>query len=455
MARSFIGFLSNRSVRHGPRWRGRVDTEEVNVSLPGERISAYSRCASVGATRGPHDGTLRITLALLAGAVALGGSAGLARGMGGTESSMRSAAAPLYNLPLLGVACPDALTCLALGTRVAHNERSAALVILASHDGGVRWSAVRRVPGLANGLVSCPSPRQCFVAGGPPFGNNASAQVSLLHTADGGASWKLARVGPTRALAPAPIAMTCPSPSVCYVAEILYRAVQAGTGAPFRDVMMATRNGGKTWTDLPLPAHQSVQVRAIACRSVSSCQWTGVTSAKTCYQAGAIFRTDDGGKTWSRRFGDCATGIAALTCATAQACYAAGWYGSPDAYGDRLVLHSDDGGVTWNDEFESPIPRTDDLNGSFSPPITGIACPDAQACYMPAGATVIATIDGGATWTVRTTTRSGTLVGISCATSQVCVAVGSSFGSNSGSGPPTTTGLILRTTDSGKTWKQE
>jgi photosystem II stability/assembly factor-like uncharacterized protein len=218
---------------------------------------------------------------------------------------------------------------------------------------------------------------------------------------------------------------------------------------------MATKDGGKTWTRMPiqLTGVKDLILRAVACSGVSSCDVAGITHEASCYQAGAILHTDDGGKTWVRQFGDCATSITALACPTARTCYAGGWYGSADAAGNQLVLRTDDGGASWDDQLEGPVDPAYTPGKSIPETVAGMACPATQVCFLTAGGHVLSTADGGATWGITTPAAGNVfLAGISCPTVRVCLSAGWIQPAQFGPGPPQYTGLILRTVDGGKTW---
>jgi photosystem II stability/assembly factor-like uncharacterized protein len=138
----------------------------------------------------------------------------------------------------------------------------------------------------------------------------------------------------------------------------------------------------------------------------------------------------------------------ATTCPSLTDCFAVGGTGT-----GFLVLATTDTGTHWDSQ---PVPSG---NGS----LTGIACPSVTEC-VATGITnveeddndgvVLTTTDAGATWTEQALPAlTGSLFGIVCPSPTDCYAAGEM---NSDVSPaPTTTPIVLATSDSGLTWSPQ
>jgi photosystem II stability/assembly factor-like uncharacterized protein len=330
----------------------------------------------------------------------------------------------LAHLQLQSVACADVHTCFVMGSQLTPNGTNGGLVISASHDGGSSWSTVYRQPGAGSGLLSCPGPRQCYAIGWSFGAPPQSPRMALLHTTDGGKSWRRSSLDLGNAVGFFLTAFTCPAATVCYLAAMTSSLIQTNGAPQSQAWLVATKNGGQNWTRTRIAGVKNLTLRAIACTGVTSCDVGGDVREKSCFQSGAVLHTGDGGSTWVRQFGACASGITALACPTSRACYAGGWYGSFGSADNQLVLRTKDGGATWQDTLAGPflsaVTPTDPNPGIIS----SIACPDVRACFLSAGNHIVATTDGGETWTIQTTVGNAVLTSVTCPTTRVCVSVG-------------------------------
>jgi photosystem II stability/assembly factor-like uncharacterized protein len=151
----------------------------------------------------------------------------------------------------------------------------------------------------------------------------------------------------------------------------------------------------------------------------------------SCFAAtGGILHSANGGATWVSE----ATGISSIrsvTCPSSLRCLAVSWQGT--------VIATVDGGVTWSAQ---PLP----IGWNFY----FIRCPSNDVCYTLAMRTnsirgsppeIWATTDGGTSWIDRTPSpsSSGTILGFGCSATSTCFATGDS-------------GQILRTTSGGVSW---
>jgi photosystem II stability/assembly factor-like uncharacterized protein len=94
-----------------------------------------------------------------------------------------------------------------------------------------------------------------------------------------------------------------------------------------------------------------------------------------------------------------------------------------------LILATTDGGDSWTS-----------AQSGTTEALSGVACPDSVTCYVVgAGTDILGTSNGGRTWQPQATPASARLVGIACPGTRTCVAVGDA-------------GALVTTADGGQTW---
>ena len=334
-------------------------------------------------------------------------------------------------------------------------------IALVTVNGGTKWT-VEDLPGPGNFSptgIACPSILECFVVGI----SNSPAAAAIVATTDGGTSWVDESL-PRDVLGLSDIA--CPTTSEC---------TAVGTNGGW-DVIIATRNGGSSWTT------QTSQIKpgpasglgGVACPSTLDCTavggtnespsngvvlsttnggttWTSRTvstgaltnvaclNSMDCYVAGwatqaggaAVLVTQDGGRNWTSRV--VPTTIADLTsiaCTSDSGCYVVGEYTNDeqigsDASDSAAVLATSDGGASWVNQ--SVLPEVDGL--------TGVACPENSECLAVGGGSVTATVDGGRSWAAQTIPSGVSDVNaIACPSTSSCTAVGSGILNGSSGG---------------------
>lgn len=135
---------------------------------------------------------------------------------------------------------------------------------------------------------------------------------------------------------------------------------------------------------------------------------------------GEVFRTVDGGETWTSPRAGTTARLNGVDCPTGGTCYAVGSGGA--------IIKTVDGGASWTSQSSG---TSEDLNAA--------SCADADHCHAVGDAgTILATTDGGANWGSQTSGTSEHLHGIDCPTTEICYAVGEKV-------------LVLKTTDGGTT----
>ncbi|MBV9281284.1 MAG: hypothetical protein JOZ41_14485 [Chloroflexi bacterium] len=379
--------------------------------------------------------------------------------------------AHVNNSGLSSPTCPDATTCYLIADQS----------VVRTTDGGQTW-AVRPLAAFGPSTMACPDPTTCYVAAGQ----------SVVKTGDGfdHTEETLARSGVHHWLS----SLSCPSTTSCYA---------LGPGG-----LAATSDGGTTWADKPAPPDQFGR---LSCPSSTICYalainplfpdgpvaiyrsgdgagtWQQLTlpagaghpgdidcvSVTTCYATAALLGTNgprlallvthNSGATWSAKTGIDAAAWAGkpaqgplsldrLSCPSPTTCFvmATAFPGPPGSPPTIMVLATTDGGQTWTRHVL--IAKVATSNGFPQQPGFPLDCPTVTTCYaitanQPPGAhqplpgIVLVTNDGGATWRHSVVKAKATLTDISCAGAQACRVIGSAG--------------IFATADGGKTWQKQ
>ena len=287
--------------------------------------------------------------------------------------------------------------------------------------------------------VACPSTSDCTAVGSTGSGANGGNYTGVIAvTTDAGRSWTY------RAVLPGVENLTgvaCASTSDCTAVGYNYTT----GGATASAVIVATTDGGVTWTSQTVPSGVQI-LSAVACPAATSdCIAVGYTVDSLGSANGAtIVATTNGGATWANRTVPAGLGsLSGVACPSASECTAVG--GTSNTNGgpaSGAIIATTDGGTTWRGQT---IP-------SGVAYLRGVACPSTSGCTAvgsgPAGSgLVVATTDGGATWTRQTVPSGvGSLVGVACASMAEFTAVGV-LGVESAPPPP-----LISTSDAGKTW---
>jgi len=198
------------------------------------------------------------------------------------------------------------------------------------------------------------------------------------------------------------VAVTCVTASKCWAVG---STVGSG-GAPNGAALIATTNGGASWTNQPIPA-TAAYLSAVACSTPLQCVAVGEGQGNQ----GVAIATNNGGTTWTQASVPAGIGdVTTVTCRSDRRCMAIGSLSTGDA-----GLASTSAGVTWS--------QTGTLSGGTAG-ASGVSCVDDQHCWVTghtvvgavqvAGA-VVATSNGGASWsTLPIPPGSGSLNSVSC-----------------------------------------
>ena len=261
--------------------------------------------------------------------------------------------------------------------------------------------------------ISCPTAEACIAVGS----TSVPAQAGVvLRTADAGERWQQVSPPPNSANL---VSVDCVSRYRC---EVL-----ATDGASYWTV--ATRDLGSSWQQGGNVAGIS-GASNLSCGAHNLCVVAGFTTSSAAHGTGAIALSGDGGTTWTSAQLPPSTGILHdATCVGASYCVAIGTMStttSDVALGKGAILTSRTGAATW--DAQAPAIGLDDGYGVY--------CFSTRSCVAvgtvwtptvpptPVGAGVITT-NGGRSWTTLSVRYvPNGLVGLSCPTAALCIAVG-------------------------------
>jgi photosystem II stability/assembly factor-like uncharacterized protein len=230
--------------------------------------------------------------------------------------------------------------------------------------------------------------------------------------------------------------VSCPTTSDCWTDGVT-------TGGAAK--LLATTNGGQSWRPLTVPVTSPLE--GISCPTVTDCWAVGGTLT-----AAKILASTDGGQHWTVQPVPAGTPLLyAVACAGTSDCWAVGGY---DDDGAGIVLATTDcwaagetskdhgtviatvnGGATW---------AAQTLPSDTFVQVTGIFCATTSECFAVGSAAVAATTNGGSAWTTQALPSGvGSLSAISCPTASACWATG-----RDSAGAP----VVIATSDGGTTW---
>jgi photosystem II stability/assembly factor-like uncharacterized protein/lysophospholipase L1-like esterase len=314
------------------------------------------------------------------------------------SQTWQSQVVPSEAQDLIDNSCPAKLDCFAVGWSDSSGTPSA--VIITTTDGGSEWVGKPVPSGISQlNAISCASTLDCIAVG--YSGGNPEYSPAVLATTNGGSTWapQVVPVGSFELNA-----VSCSSTFDC---------TAVGNTNSFGGVSITTTNGGQTWTNDLLPS--GVQALfGVSCPTAADC---------TAIDGSSVIATTTGGATWhAQTTPPDLVDLSAVSCPSSSRCIAVGRSSSG---GDgALMLGTSDGGQVWS-------PQSAPSGIDFSPD-GGVSCPTASACTavgqstVDGSAAIVATIDGGTTWSSQSIAVPAldALTGVSCASPSVCTAVG-------------------------------
>jgi photosystem II stability/assembly factor-like uncharacterized protein len=365
---------------------------------------------------------------LLAATIPLATGIGpLVLGIGPIDPAAAQSAAGVPTGPVINgldnLACPSPTVCFAVGNSSPLGNNPAGAVIAATNTGGHTWWR-QQPPVAAGGLkaIACPTVLDCFAVG---EGQGYRVPPIIVATTDGGRDWMLQNLPDASSLGIFP-AIKCPTALRCY-------AISDPINAPPR--LVTTTDGGAHWTNQPGPPSLSYAA-GLSCPDATTCFATGsgILPAGYMHPPAAIAATSDGGATWVAQlsyFPSQSTEedayIDAVSCPTATTCLAvgSGIWGTTDA-GHTWTLRTKTGISFGGPPTFTAVdcPRAIDCyvsnnqymqtstnggwtytygpDGGFGTDLLGLSCPTYFRCYGTSGASVVATVDSGQSWTTQT-----------------------------------------------------
>ncbi len=256
---------------------------------------------------------------------------------------------------------------------------------------------------------------------------------------------------------------SCPTSSWCAgidLGDVTYGEPAHAPG------IITTSNGGRSWTEFPLPtsivpAGDDIQYGVLSCPSISRCVMDGTlglqgaqVSARAREFNGTLFLafTTGGGKTWSKSSTPAmVASLTDLTCVSVTRCLAFEPTSStqPGSLLPTEMIESTDGGAVWTK-------KSTNLNLTGQSAFRNLACGDPEHCVLVAGdEQLLRSSDGGAEWTTGTVTplEPGDAVSafaVDCGSADFCVATGMESNRS-----PLQTPVIIVTHDGGSSWTSE
>jgi photosystem II stability/assembly factor-like uncharacterized protein len=272
-----------------------------------------------------------------------------------------------------GLACPTTTECiLGVGQALAGHG-----YVVRTDDTGGTWTTESLPdPNFDPGTISCPSATDCWMVGGYANGEIPTDDDTVLATTDGGVTWT-ADTLPVDVFQT--LSISCPTTSNCWL---------TATALDSTTAIYATNDGGTTW-NLQTSVPESVAgPRSISCATNTTCTATGSNGVFTP----AAYATANGGSTWSAQTlpGTPAAEPGSISCTSATTCFVVSSQFTP-SNPQIAAFATDDGGQTWNTQ---PLPQTTGYNDNDT-----LTCVDDQTCWIAAfdvaASLILSTTDGG------------------------------------------------------------
>ena len=219
---------------------------------------------------------------------------------------------------------------------------------------------------------------------------------------------------------------------------------------PNQSTRLVSSDGGASWRPGTLP-NGIGGLNDVSCPSINFCLAVGTSFPTGGPSAGTIdaVYSKGGGSSWTAATSPGTGEVAAVSCANSRVCVAVGSPTGP--FGLPQSLFTTDGGTTWS---AAMLPSA---IGS----LLNVTCPSTRECIAvgtigsPEGEDAppadIYSHDGGRSWSTGKLpgTPAGWVYDVACSTSDRCIAVGSTDGSDD----PKATATTNYTTNGGKTWR--
>jgi photosystem II stability/assembly factor-like uncharacterized protein len=283
--------------------------------------------------------------------------------------------------------------------------------------------------------VSCATATRCWAVGSPGLDATPVPPTVVLATKDGGKTWSGQVVPPN--LNPALSSVSCPTVTTC---------MAVGSDASGSDLVLTTHDGGAAWSQAAAPASAN-RIAAVTCQGIAMCIAIA-TNGTTLWSS----RSTDFGTTWQQAGNLPAAFLAAtgLECGDAGGCLVAGYVPTSAGHGAGALALSADDGQTWED---TTVPAGLGL-------LQGVACATSTSCFaagttsttvsnvVPAKGQLLQSVDGGHTWTSGPVPPVDDTYGLACPSARQCAMVGTVWAGT----PPVGTGAVAQSVDGGQTF---
>jgi hypothetical protein len=371
--------------------------------------------------------------------------------------------------------CVSGNVCYVLAGKYASPSEYAPLLgesLYVSDDFGQLWTVLPLPKGfIPSTPLTCPEASACLAGGA------LNGHPILISTTSGGHQWTMT---PLAGVSGELLYLVCSSTRACHgvVAPSQASTALGRLGLisheELRDVFVSTSDGGADWATSPLPTDRSVG--ALACPDFEHCLVVGTeyTIKASVLGRGPSFAmiTSDGGRTWgsgSIPAGFSLKGYGGLSCADDLHCDVLGTILAPVANPPQCVSTTSPPGKTGSPTTSLPLSPSvaaiADEEGRIAEQANNeqaTSAPDASFSCSPNGqedmSDIAVTTDGGHTWVpedLPTNVPDPQLIGISCATANICWASGSeALPMKVGQGYNADSSMLLGSTDGGATWSK-
>jgi photosystem II stability/assembly factor-like uncharacterized protein len=227
------------------------------------------------------------------------------------------------------LSCTTATTCVALEHLAEQRGVANGSDAFSTVDGGQHWRTAQFPDGFWSYSLQCSAGGHCVTVGdtvGPSGATNSLPTAKALYSLDGGRTWSSSTLPSDNSGYPLISAVSCADAEHCLAVEPISVAHHT------HSQVLVTANGGVTWTAADFGSPDPVSLGNISCSTLSDCwasgaQFTSGANVQPAVSQGYIMATRDGGRTWTPESvpsdqGARPTYVGSISCAAANACSA-------------------------------------------------------------------------------------------------------------------------------------